>query len=131
MLREDCGRDIRVLSMDRDGNTLYAGTKDGLLARWQLEEDGAVGPREVVRAFPDRRAITALALVLGDVSLAVGDARGGLTTWFPVKAETARRLRLAHQLASARKRGAADRPFRPQQVAAEPGRRGARCIGIT
>ena len=98
VLREDCGRDIRVLSMDRDGNTLYGGTKDGILARWQLKEDGAVGPREIARAFPDRRAITALALVLGDVSLAVGDARGGLSTWFPVKAETARRLRLAHQL---------------------------------
>jgi phosphate transport system permease protein len=98
VLREDCGPDIRVLSMDRDGNTLYAGTKDGVLARWQLKENGEVGPREIARAFPDRRAITALALLLGDVSLAVGDAQGGLSTWFPVKAETGRRLRLAHQL---------------------------------
>ena len=72
-LDEDLAADIRVLCMDREGNTLYAGTKDGILARWQLKENGEVGQREVARAFPDRRAITVLALVLGDVSLAVGD----------------------------------------------------------
>ena len=31
-------------AMDREGNTLYAGTKDGILARWQLKENGEVGP---------------------------------------------------------------------------------------
>ncbi len=98
LLHEDFAADIRVLTMDREGNTLYAGTKDGVLARWQLKETGEVAAREVTRAFPDRRAITALALLLGDVSLAVGDAQGGLSTWFPVMAEGTRRLRLAHQL---------------------------------
>jgi phosphate transport system permease protein len=99
VLHEDLAGDIRAMTMDREGNTLYAGTKDGLVARWQLNDEGAVAQREVVRAFPDRRAITALALVLGDVSLAVGDAQGGLSTWSPVNAEGTRRLRLIHQLA--------------------------------
>jgi len=98
VLHEDFAADIRAMTMDREGNTLYAGTKDGLLARWQLKENGQLAQREVTRAFPDRRGITALALLLGDVALAVGDARGGLSTWFPVKTEAARRLRLAHQL---------------------------------
>jgi phosphate transport system permease protein len=97
-LHEDFAANIDVLTMDREGNTLYAGTKDGLLARWQLKENGQLAQREVTRAFPDRRAITALATLLGDVSLAVGDVHGGLSIWFPVKTEAARRLRLAHQL---------------------------------
>ena len=33
-------------------------------------------------AFRDKRAITSLGVLLGDVSLAVGDAQGQLTTWF-------------------------------------------------
>ena len=86
------------MTMDREGNTLYAGTDDGRLVRWQLDEKGEVAHREVVRAFADGRAITALALVLGDVSLAVGDAKGGLTTWSPVNADGTRKLRLIHQL---------------------------------
>jgi len=52
----------------------------------------------MVRAFPDHRDITALAMVLGEVSLAVGDSKGGLTTWFPVSADSTRKLRLIHQL---------------------------------
>ena len=86
------------MTMDRDGNTLYAGTKGGRLVRWQLGEKGEVTNREMVRAFPDHRDITALAMVLGDVSLAVGDAKGGLTTWFPVSADSTHKLRLIHQL---------------------------------
>ncbi len=60
------------MTMDHEGDTLYAGTDDGRLVRWQFDENGEVAHREVVRAFADGRAITALALVLGDVSLAVG-----------------------------------------------------------
>jgi len=66
--------------------------------RWLLDEKGEVAQREVVRAFPDGRAITALALVLGDVSLAVGDAKGELSVWSPGHADGTRKLRLAHQL---------------------------------
>jgi phosphate transport system permease protein len=98
MLREDFGNQITALAISHDGDSLYAGTNDGLLARWRLGEDGKPVDREVVRAFPDHRAITALALVLGDVSLAVGDARGQLSTWFPVRADSSRKLRLVHHL---------------------------------
>ena len=84
--------------MDHEGNTLYAGTDDGRLIRWQLDEQGEVANREVVRAFTDGRAITALALVLGDVSLASGDAKGELTIWSPVNADGTRKLRAIHRL---------------------------------
>jgi phosphate transport system permease protein len=97
-LQEDLAAEIRVMTLDREGATLYAGTGDGRLARWQLNQKGEVANREVVRAFADKRAVTALALGLGDVSLAVGDAEGGLTTWFPVRADMTRKLRLIHRL---------------------------------
>jgi phosphate transport system permease protein len=98
VLREDIIAHIQTMTMDREGTTLYAGTNDGRLIRWQLNGKGEVGQREVVRAFADGRAITALALVLGDVSLAVGDAKGGLTTWSPVNADGTRKLRAFHHL---------------------------------
>jgi phosphate transport system permease protein len=89
---------IRALTMDREGATLYAGAADGRLVRWQLNADGEVATREVVRAFADKRAITALAMVQGDVSLAVGDERGDLTTWFPVRDGARTVLRRIHSL---------------------------------
>ena len=119
------------MTMDREGNTLYAGTDDGRLVRWQLDEKGEVAHREVVRAFADRRAITALALVLGDVSLAVGDAKGGLTTWFPVNADGTRKLRLIHQLQPHQSADPSDSALRPQQVDPQPRATTASCIWTT
>jgi phosphate transport system permease protein len=97
-MRDDVLAHVRAMTMDHEGGTLYAGTDDGRLIRWQLDAKGEVAQREVVRAFPDRRAVTALALVLGDVSLAVGDAEGGLTTWSPVSADGSRKLKAIHRL---------------------------------
>ena len=98
VLRGDVIPHIRTMTMDREGNTLYAGTDNGRLLRWQLDEKGEVANRDVVRAFSDGRAITALALVLGDVSLAVGDATGELTVWSPVNIDGTRKLQMVHRL---------------------------------
>jgi phosphate transport system permease protein len=94
---ESRGR-ITAITMDREGTTLYAGTQSGGLIRWDLNDDGSVRSSEVVLAFNDQRAITSLCMVLGDVSLAVGDARGELTTWFPVRTGGQSKLRLIHRL---------------------------------
>lgn len=98
VLRDDIIARVCTMTMGREGNTLYAGTDDGRLIRWQLDEEGQLARREVIRAYSDGRAITALALVLGDVSLAVGDAKGQLTTWSPVNADGTRKLRAIHEL---------------------------------
>ncbi len=89
---------ITAITMDRDGTTLCAGTQTGGLIRWELNDDGSVRTSDVVLAFNDKRAITSLGMVLGDVSLAVGDARGELTTWFPVRTGGQSKLRLIHRL---------------------------------
>jgi phosphate transport system permease protein len=98
MLGTEAPGRITAITMDHDGTALYAGTERGGLIRWELNDDGSVRANEVVPAFNDRRAVTSLAMVLGEVSLAVGDAKGELTTWFPVRTAGQSKLRLIHRL---------------------------------
>lgn len=89
---------IATMTMSEDGRTLYAGTTDGALAYWRFREDGDIASRETTPAFRDRRGITSLGLLLGDVSLAVGDSRGELSTWAEVAQGNSRKLRRIHHL---------------------------------
>ncbi|MEN6407253.1 MAG: ABC transporter permease subunit [Thermoguttaceae bacterium] len=91
---------IAAMTMDRAGAALYAGTSDGRLIRWQFDDAGEPSHREVVRAFSDGRAVTALTLALGDVSLVVGDRAGGLSVWAPVAADGVQKLHRIHRLRS-------------------------------
>lgn len=75
---------ISTFWLGRKGQSLYAGTDNGWLIRWDLSGDGEGRLIESVQAFKDHRRITALATVLGDYSLAVGDEKGQVTTWMPV-----------------------------------------------
>jgi phosphate transport system permease protein len=83
MVITDIPEDITVFALDREGRSVYAGTERGTLLRWDISGD-APQALERRRAFADHRPVTALGLVFGDVSLAVGDAQGGVTTWSPV-----------------------------------------------
>ena len=75
---------ITSAALDSKGHFLYAGTDNGMLLRWDISEPGQIRLLDSVPASGDRQPITSLALVLGDVSVAVGDAKGRLSTWFPV-----------------------------------------------
>jgi len=76
---------LSAVAVDSKGHYLYAGTDNGMLLRWDISEPGQARLLDTVQAVAGRQAVTSLALVLGDVSVAVGDAQGSLTTWFPVK----------------------------------------------
>lgn len=89
---------ISAVAMDREGKSLYVGTETGELGHWQFDDDGSLKSSERFTAFQDARKITVLAMVFGDVSLAVGDDRGGLTTWFPVRYTGKFRLTKIHTL---------------------------------
>ena len=90
---------IRALALSDNGQQLYAGTDRGELARWDLSDSEEPQLVETIQAFADGRAITALSLVLGDASLAVGDESGQVSTWFPVRnAEGVRVLTRIHDL---------------------------------
>ena len=75
---------LSAVAVDSKGHYLYAGTDNGMLLRWDISEPGQARLLDSVQAAGGRQGITALALVLGDVSVAVGDSKGGLSTWFPV-----------------------------------------------
>jgi phosphate transport system permease protein len=92
---------LTAVAVDNKGHYLYVGTDNGWLLRWNISEPGTVNLLESVPASDKRTAITSLTLVLGDVSVAVGDATGSLTTWFPVKTTGSgadRRLTRIHTL---------------------------------
>jgi phosphate transport system permease protein len=90
---------ITALVIDAAQKNLYAGTAGGDLLWWALQ-DGQPGALQ----SPPQRAnagapITALTLLLGGRSLAVGQENGALSVWFPVN-ETGDTVRLArtHEL---------------------------------
>jgi phosphate transport system permease protein len=76
---------LTAVTVDTKGHYLYAGTNNGMLLRWDVSEPGQIRLLDSLPASEKRQAITSLALILGDVSIAVGEASGSLTTWFPVK----------------------------------------------
>lgn len=75
---------ISAVWLGRKGQNLYAATANGWLVRWDLAAEDQGRLVETVEAFKDHRKITALTTLLGDTSLAVGDAKGQITTWMPV-----------------------------------------------
>ena len=92
---------LTAVAVDGKGHYLYAGTENGMLLRWDVAEPGQTRLLDTLQASGDRKAITSLALVLGDVSIAVGDAGGSLSTWFPVSVAGAgedKRLTRIHTL---------------------------------
>jgi phosphate transport system permease protein len=74
---------VTAFTVDREGGSLYVGTEQGMLLHWDLRGE-TPRPVERAKAFADHRPVTALGLVFGDVSLAVGDSAGGVATWSPV-----------------------------------------------
>jgi phosphate transport system permease protein len=84
VLRPDWPGRPTALVLSTDGAILYAGTDTGWLLRWDLARGENDRLLDRFQAFEDGRAITTLGMALGDISLAVGDAAGGLSTWFAV-----------------------------------------------
>ena len=75
------------MAMDHAGDTLYAGTANGSLLWWRLGDDRVID-HDIVPAFVDKRAVTCMRLLLGDVTLVVGDAQGRVSNWFFVRPES-------------------------------------------
>jgi len=94
---------LSAVTVDSKGHYLYAGTDNGWLLRWDVSEPGNIRLVDSVPTSETRQAITSLALVLGDVSIVVGDAKGELSTWFPVNTPGSsgdKRLTRIHKLRS-------------------------------
>ncbi len=81
---------ITTLAIDCAGGMVYAGTDKGLLTWWQLHEDRVIS-HDIVPPFLDQRPITSMQLLIGDVTLVVGDAAGNVTNWFFVVPKSERK----------------------------------------
>ena len=98
---------LALLALDPDQRTLYGADGSGRLFAWELGDDGAHGPDVADAGVP----ATALALLVGGRSLAVGHADGSLSVWFHLRAGRARtELVRAHAFGS---QGAAIRALAP------------------
>lgn len=103
LIEEELPGTITTFTLNRQGSALYAGTDNGSLLRWEVGDNAATRTDNVV-AVADNRAITALTLVFGDISVAVGGADGSLATWMPVASSGGedgnKKLRKIHTLTS-------------------------------
>jgi len=86
---------ITALVIDAPQKSLYAGTAGGDLLWWTLENGQPAEPPHRANAGAP---VTALNLLLGGRSLAVGQENGALSVWFPVTAGDTVRLARTHEL---------------------------------
>ena len=104
LIDEELPGTITAFTLDEKGGALFAGTDTGSLLRWDLTENESAERTDNVVAVPDNKGITVLAMVFGDISVAVGDAEGGLATWSQIWTgegpDRVRRLRKTHTLTS-------------------------------
>lgn len=90
------GGEATALLADRLAGRVLVGSSRGQVAEWRLR--GAGQAPERIHVFDaSAQPITALSFILGDQSVAVGDAGGGVATWFTVVgAEGKRAYRRIH-----------------------------------
>ena len=104
VIKDEIPGRIKAFTVDEKGNTLFAGTDTGSVLRWDISETGEAKLTDNVVATTGNQSITAMTMVFGDVSVAVGDASGGLSTWSRVwsgeGAAKTQKLRKIHQLTS-------------------------------
>ena len=94
--------EITALALDGRGEDLFVGTSAGQVARVDLREPGEpkVSGAVPVTSRPGA-GVTALGFLLGDRSLVIGDAAGGVSTWQLLQSDAGdRRLVRINEFAS-------------------------------
>ncbi len=96
------GNTVTAIELDQSLENLFIGTKNGKIYHWDLSDKQSP---EFLRAIDATEsadtAITALAFLLGDRSLLVGDEAGNVSVWFEVSdksSPTGDALTRIHQL---------------------------------
>ncbi|MBV8881573.1 MAG: ABC transporter permease subunit [Planctomycetaceae bacterium] len=80
--------EISALAVDLRGEDLYAGLRDGRLLRIDLRDPETPKPAvPILAASRPGTAITALAFLNGERTLALGDAAGAVSTWQMLRSE--------------------------------------------
>ena len=98
VFQDDFVRDVTTLQLDSQAANLYLGTSTGQLFRMSIDDEGQMAIENSTIASHDSCPITAMTMITGDFSLAVADATGQLSCWFPVREEAKMNLRKIHPL---------------------------------
>ncbi|MBU0481297.1 MAG: ABC transporter permease subunit [Proteobacteria bacterium] len=94
---------ITTFVLDDQGMVLYAGTDQGSLARWDLADNSQAVKTDEVDVESAGADISSMAMVFGELSIAVGDMDGNLSTFSHVWTggeQMVRKLRKTHILRS-------------------------------
>ena len=87
-LRPPVEGEISALALDNRGEDLFVGTSAGQLTRVDLRDPTTPKPTSPVQVgLRGPAGITVLRFLLGDRSLVVGDAAGGVAVWRPIQME--------------------------------------------
>ena len=100
LISNDIPGPVSALTLNQAGKMLFVGTSDGGLGLWEFDDAGQLVYHDNATAFRGARQITALAMVFGDLSLAVGDDTGKLTIWFEIHTPETRKLRFIREIAT-------------------------------
>jgi len=94
---------IVALTLDDNGNALYAGTDNGYIVRWKMTDNESCQKTDTFAATSNGSAISAIGSVFGGQSIVVTDIEGNVTTWMPVRTDpenNIKKMQKIHLLAS-------------------------------
>ena len=79
------GNTITHMAMDVDQRELYVADEKGFISFFDISDKTAPRLIQRVHAVPEEVSITSLQFLSGGISILVGDTRGVITQWFPVR----------------------------------------------
>ncbi|MCI0401246.1 MAG: ABC transporter permease subunit [Gammaproteobacteria bacterium] len=78
---------VTRIALNMDQRELYLASGDGFISYYDITNKSAPRLIQRIKAVPDGTDITVLRFLSGGISLLVGDSRGTVTQWFPVRDE--------------------------------------------
>ena len=91
LVRQDAvitsGNAVSHLAMDVDQRELYVADEKGFISFYDISDKTSPRLIQQVHAVPEGVNITSLQFLSGGISILVGDTRGIVTQWFPVRDE--------------------------------------------
>ena len=78
---------VTQLLVDVEQREMYVASDDGFIAYYDISNKSEPHLIQRVSAVPEGEVITSLSFLSGGISLLVGDSRGQITQWFPVRDE--------------------------------------------
>ena len=82
---DDAPQNISHILLEKDQRLLYLASTDGTITAIDISEPDAPVQLEQVKVVEDGASILSAVFLTGDISLLIGDSRGVISQWFPVR----------------------------------------------